>query len=148
MGLSQSPQLPTVWKDYRRIETTVNERTHLVSFLLRVGIAVVFLYAAIASFLEPTSWIGYLPGFMSAQKVVPVTTILSAFSLYQLLLAGWVLSGKKTLWAGLLAAATLGAIIITNINQLDIVFRDVAIFFAALALCALHYKGDLPARTL
>lgn len=112
----------------------------LVSFLLRTGLAVVFLYAAIASFLEPMNWIGFLPQFM--KDIFPAEPLLSAFSVYELFLALWLLSGKKVVWSSLLAAATLCAIIVTNITQLEIIFRDIAILFAALALSALHYRGE------
>jgi len=104
----------------------------LVSFLLRVGVATVFLYAAIAATLDPSSWIGYFPQFV--RELFPVAILLTLFSLYELIIALWILSGKRILIPAILAAVTLGAIIVTNITLLDVVFRDVAIFFAALAL--------------
>lgn len=104
----------------------------LVSFLLRAGVATVFLYAAVAATLEPTAWVGFFPQFLRA--LIPDRVLLTLFSLYELTLGLWVLSGRKTFYAGLLASATLLAIIVVNITLLDIVFRDIAIFFAALAL--------------
>jgi len=107
----------------------------LISFLLRVGLALVFLYAATASFLEPDSWIGFLPGFM--RDIMPAKILLSLFSIYEIVLAFWLLSGKKTFYAAILAAATMFAITVTSLGALDIVFRDVAIFFMATALAVL-----------
>ena len=107
------------------------------SMLLRIGLAVVFLYAAVASMLDPNSWIGYFPEFL--ENIIPGTVLLPMFSLYELALGLWVLSGWKAYYAGLLAAATLLGIIVVNISLFDIVFRDVAIFFAALALAALSH---------
>ena len=105
---------------------------YFVSFFLRTGLAVVFLYAAIASLLTPENWVGYFPVWLSA--VIPVQLLLIAFSLYELLLGLWLLSGKKPFPAAVMTSLTLFAITATNLALLDIVFRDVAILFSALAL--------------
>ena len=104
----------------------------LASFLLRVGLASVFLYAAVAAFLDPAAWIGFLPSWI--RSVMPMGTVLFLFSSYEVLLALWLLSNKKVIYAAGLSALTLLAIIAQNILALDLVFRDVAILFAALAL--------------
>lgn len=110
---------------------------NLPDILLRVGLASVFLYAAVASFVKPLSWIGFFPAFM--QHVFPGYLILNIFSVYEIVLALWILSGKKVFYAAILAALTLSGIIVFNLTILDIVFRDFAIIFAALALAALNY---------
>lgn len=123
----------------KKMAGTVNNgsttQKYLESFLLRVGLAMVFLYAAVAATLDPPSWLGFFPRWISA--LLPVRPLLLLFSTYQFLLALWLLSGKKTQLAALLSGLTIGAIIITNIWHLDIVFRDVAILFAAAALWVL-----------
>lgn len=110
----------------------------LISFLLRAGLAVVFLYAAVASFIEPDAWIGYLPIFL--RHIFPASLLLSGFSTYQILLSLWLLSGKKTLYAASLSALTLVGIIFANVGALDVIFRDFAILFSAVALAALSYR--------
>lgn len=107
-------------------------RPQLVRILLRISIASVFLYAAIAATLEPMNWIGYLPQF--ARNLAPTSLLLLGFSLFQVALSLWILSGWKTFYAASLAAITLLAIIGVNFNQLDVLFRDIPIFFAAVAL--------------
>src|SRR3989344_2236731 len=108
------------------------DRKHLVSFFLRLGISAVFLYAAIASFLTPSNWIGFLPGWL--KNIIPATFLLFAFSVYEIILSLWLLSGKKIFYAGILASITLFLIIVTNISELDILFRDIAILFSSIAL--------------
>lgn len=103
-----------------------------VQILLRIGIAGVFFYAAVAATLQPDNWIWYIPEFLI--KIFPANILLLGFSAFQLLLGIWILSGWKSFYAGLLSSVTLVAIIIANIAVLDIVFRDFAILFAALAL--------------
>lgn len=120
------------------MEEKSDPRVSLVSFLLRAGLAAVFLYAAVAAFIEPDAWIGYLPIFL--RHIFPANLLLAGFSTYQILLSLWLLSGKRAFYAALLAALTLVGIIAANIGALDIVFRDFAILFSALALAALSYQ--------
>ncbi len=108
-------------------------------FFLRVGLALVFLYAAIASFLNPGAWEAYIPSFVGV--IVPISLFLMLFSLYEIVLALWLLSGKYTFYAAVLAAVTLLGIIFPNITDLDVIFRDVAIFFGAVALALLSYPS-------
>ncbi len=110
----------------------------IVFLLLRISIASVFLYAAIAATLQPNNWIYFLPQFLV--HLFPATTLLHVFSLFQLILSLWVLSGWKTLFAASLAALTLLGIITVNWGSIDILFRDFAIFFSAIALIVGSYK--------
>lgn len=104
----------------------------IVLLLLRISIASVFLYAAVAATLQPFNWIGYIP--QAVRNILPSQILLGGFSLYQLLLSMWILTGWKSLWAATFSAVTLLSIILVNSTQLDILFRDFAIFFAAVAL--------------
>ncbi len=111
----------------------------LALFFLRLGIAAVFLYAAIAAYLEPQNWIGYIPQFF--RSILPASTLLVLFGAYQVILSLWLLWGKKIFWASLLSILTFIAIITVNITSLDVVFRDIAILFAALSLAVLTYES-------
>lgn len=103
--------------------------------LLRFGIAFTFFYAAIFSFLNPNDWIGFFPIFL--KDYFGADLILSAFSFYELILGFWLISGKYGFMAGPVSAATILGIVVFNLSALDIVFRDVGLFFAALALALL-----------
>lgn len=109
----------------------------IVLLFLRLSIASVFLYAAVAATITPLNWIGYIPEI--ARHLFPPMLLLSGFSSYQALLGIWLLSGWKTFYSAIFAALTLVAIIGANITQVDILFRDFAIFFAAVALAAGSY---------
>lgn len=108
------------------------------SWLLRIGLAFVFLYAAIASFARPDDWIGFLPGFVTS--IVNAKVLLDLFSLAQIVLAVWLLTGWWLRYAALLAAAMLAGIILANPTQLLLTFRDIGLLFAALALTTLSWK--------
>ncbi len=110
----------------------------LASFFLRIGLAIAFLYAALSSFLDPSAWIGFFPLWM--QQNLPVTVLLFAFSLYEIILSLWLLSSWRVKEAAITAAVTLFLITAVNIQGLDIIFRDVAIMFAAVGLAILQGK--------
>ncbi len=119
-------------------KTKACDHLELASFFLRVGLATVFFYAAIASFLQPLNWIGFFPAWL--KSLIPASILLWGYSLYQLGLGLWLLSGKKAFYAAIFGGVTLVAIIVTNFTLLDIIFRDVAILFAAVALLFMHAK--------
>jgi len=98
----------------------------------------VFLYAAISSFLSPSSWIGFIPLFL--RNLIDANLLLFAFSFYEIILGLWLLSNKTVFYASLLSALTILGIVISNLGALDIVFRDIAILFSAIALMILSYK--------
>jgi len=103
-----------------------------VALLLRIGLAVVFLYAAAGSLMHPEQWVGYLPSFLA--EMHNATSLLKAIAVSEILLALWLLSGKFTRYAGLLAAAMLAGIVVSQPSALIITFRDIGLVFMALAL--------------
>lgn len=108
------------------------------ALLLRVAIAFVFLYAAIAAFIDPSSWIGFVPEWM--RSLIPENLFLLTFNSYQIILALWLLSGKRIFWAAIIATLNLAAIVILNLGSFDLVFRDVGLALAAGALAVMS-KG-------
>lgn len=71
------------------------------------------------------------------RSLAPEPLLLSSFSLFEVLLGLWLLSGKKLFYAAGISAMVFSGITIFNLGALDIVFRDVGLFFAALALALL-----------
>jgi len=105
------------------------------SFLIRAGLAFAFAYVALGAFIDPQSWIGFYPTIFSDN--IPANVFLPIFSIAELVLAAWLLSGFKTRFAGASAAFALFGIVVFNIPQMDIVFRDISLALAALALTRL-----------
>lgn len=110
------------------------DNTKIAPLLLRIGLATVFMYAAVSSFIDPNEWVGYLPSFMT--KIVDAETLLPLFSIFELTLAAWLLSGVYVRFAALVCAATLAGIVVFNFSLFAISFRDIGLIFAALALAA------------
>ncbi len=107
-------------------------RVSLASFTLRAGLSIVFLYAAISSLTQQATWLAFLPSFMR------YSSILTLFSIYEILLSLWLLSSYRTYYAAIISALTMTAIISANLFALDIVFRDVAILSAAISLIVIN----------
>ena len=113
------------------------KRNDLVLLSLRLGLAFVFLYAVVGSFMNPDAWIGYFPKFLTT--LVPGNLLLPLFSGYEIVLALWLLSGKKVFIPAAISAATMLGIVVFNLSLLDVTFRDIGLFFAAVALFLATY---------
>ena len=113
-------------------------KEELVSFLLRIGLAFAFVYAAISSLVSPQNWVGFIPNFIA--NIFPTSILLVLFSIYEFALGAWLLSNKKIFYASIVSSVTILLIVIFNLAVLDVVFRDVAILLMAVALAVLSYK--------
>lgn len=110
----------------------------LASFFLRIGLATVFLYAGIATFLNPTAWIGFIPAWV--RSIIPTNIFLLIHAVLDIAIGMWLITGRKPFYASVVAGLALLAIIVFNLGALDIIFRDIAIFFSAVALMILNLK--------
>lgn len=119
------------------------EKTKIALWSLRIGIAFTLLYAAVDSTLNPDMWIGFLPPMM--QAIVPGEILLPMFSVYEVVLGLWLLSGWKSFYPAVLSGATMVGIMVSTPSQFIITFRDVAILGAAVALAALSKKDKADA---
>jgi len=117
-------------------------RDDVAYLVLRIGVAFALLYAAIDGFVDPNAWIDYFPSFM--QRVAPLVTLLHAFGLLEIVIALWVLSGKKIFIPSALAVLMLVAIVLFNVVEFQLLFRDLSIAAAALALAVISWpRGSM-----
>jgi len=114
------------------------KREEKIIMLLRVGIAFSFLYAAFGGFLNPNSWIGFIPAFMTS--ILPAKTILVMFGVTEVLVALGLLFMKNPFWPAVLSGLMLLGIIVFNLPQFEILFRDVPIVLMSVALAVYFYK--------
>jgi len=108
-------------------------RVPLHELLLRLAVAFSFVYPPIAAVADPDSWIGYFPAFIPAS-----IELLHVFGALEIALALWIVFGRRIFIPSALAALLLLAIVVVNGAQFDVLFRDVSIALAALALAWLH----------
>jgi uncharacterized membrane protein YphA (DoxX/SURF4 family) len=107
-------------------------KDHLASLLLRVGLASVFLFAAVSSLMHPVEWVGYLPTFLA--KMHDAASLLKLFALIEIVLAVWLLSGKYLKYAAVLTSLMLVGIVLAQPSDFVVTFRDIGLVFMALAL--------------
>ena len=106
--------------------------------LLRIGVAFALLYPPVAALFEPVLWVGYFPQFTSALPVSYIV-LLHMFGAVETVAALWILSGWRIFYPSLFAAVLLLLITAFNFSQFSILFRDVALAFAALSLALWNY---------
>jgi uncharacterized membrane protein YphA (DoxX/SURF4 family) len=107
----------------------------LAEILLRIGLAATFAYAGFSAIVMPQAWIGFLPAFIG--HIVAPSLALELFSVLEVGLAAWLLSGFWTRYAALATAVFTTGIMVVDLGALLVTFRDIAIIFAALALAVL-----------
>ena len=105
--------------------------------LLRLGVAFSFLFPPINAFIYPHDWVGYFPVFLR-DLVVPEMVLLHVFGAVEIVIGLWILSGKRIFVPSLVATATLLGIVLVNIGDFQVLFRDLSIATAALALAVLN----------
>lgn len=109
--------------------------------LLRIAVAISFLYPPLSALVDPYSWIGYFPQFLMELVGTNQMLMLHAFGVAEVILALWILFGKRVFIPSVIAAVMLFAIVLLNWNQMEVLFRDISIALAAVALALMHRKA-------
>jgi cobalamin biosynthesis protein CobD/CbiB len=107
------------------------ERTVLL--VLRVGLAFAFLYPPVSAYFNPLAWIGYFPSFLR-NIVGSDTLLLYGFGIIEVVIALWLLWGKYIFYPAVAAVVILFGVVLFNLPQIDILFRDLVILATAVAL--------------
>lgn len=112
----------------------------LAFFLLRAGLAFAFIYPAVSAWSDPFTWLGYVPSFAAALWPFSNMSLLHTFGFIEIGLALWVLWGKKLVVPCSLMTFILLFIVVTNLDQFDILFRDLSLAAVSLAFVLLHWQ--------
>ncbi len=110
-------------------------KVRIAILLLSIGLAGTYFYAGISALQHPDDWIGFLPELVRANPLAG--TMLMGFSIFQIGLAAWLISGIRTSFAASISVLLLVAIMVTNPDALTITFRDGGLVFASIALAVL-----------
>lgn len=116
---------------------SISNQARTAYLLLRVGAALAFLYPPLSAFFgDPYTWFGYFPAF--TRGYLPDLVLLHLFGLVELILGLWLLSGIKIFWPSVAATVLLVGIVVFNLPQFDIVFRDLSIACLTLSLALMQ----------
>ena len=106
----------------------------LAEWMLRAGLALSFLYPPIDAWGDAYSWIGYFPALLTDLVAPHGIVLLHLFGVVEIVLALWILVGKNVRLPALIAALLLLAIVVFNLPQMQVLFRDLTIALMAVAL--------------
>jgi uncharacterized membrane protein YphA (DoxX/SURF4 family) len=115
------------------------ESLSITRIVLRLSLALAFLYPALSGFIAPQNWVGYFPPFLF--DFASPEALLTFFGIFEVLLALWILSGRYAVWANSIAGALLALIVLFNFPQMNVVFRDISLIGLAIALILLHREN-------
>jgi len=110
----------------------------LVEYALRAGVALAFLYPPLNALVDPYAWVGYFPSFL--RGYVDDFTLLHTFGVVEILLALWILSGWRIFWPSVAATTMLLGIVIFNLPNFQVVFRDISIAAMSFSLAVISLK--------
>lgn len=119
-------------------------RENISDLLLRIGLAFAFLYPPINAIFDPSAWIGYFPPFMYG--IVPDEVLLHSFGVVEIIIALWILSGWRVFWPSVVAFAMLLGIVVFNVPNFQVLFRDLSIATMALVLAVVNWPSELRSR--
>ncbi|MBP9757274.1 MAG: hypothetical protein KBD06_01615 [Candidatus Pacebacteria bacterium] len=114
-------------------------RESYAELVLRIGLAFAFLYPPINAAFDPNAWIGYFPPFV--RGYVDDMIMLHAFGAIEVIIALWMLWGKKLFWPASAAFVMLVAIVVMDYTEFQVVFRDLSIAAIALYFCVKYRPG-------
>lgn len=100
-------------------------------WILRVAVSFPLLWAGIRSIVDPTSWVGFVPGVVSAY-MAPEDFLIAHGFVWILTAAGILAGFWRPFFAFLAFAGLVGILIFYGVD--DITFRDVGLALAALVL--------------
>lgn len=106
--------------------------------VLRLALAFSFLFPAVHALIDPYAWVGYIPGALLTLLPFGEEVVLHAWGALELALGVLVLFLRRVfVVAGVMGAALL-AVVLVNLGQFTILFRDLSIAGIACALMWMH----------
>lgn len=110
--------------------------------ILRIGVAFAFLYPPVSAFIDPVAWMAYFPPW--SLGYVPDAMLLHSFGALEVVLGLWILSGWRIFWPCVIATCILLAIVVIDRYNFEVLFRDLSIAAAALALAIIVRDNTAP----
>ncbi len=111
--------------------------------ILRLGLAITFLWIGVLIFKNPEAWGGYLQPWAARLLPIPVSQAMIGTAILDIAIAALLLINTLT-WLGAIAGASHLVIVLAVSGITDITVRDIGLLAATLALVI----DSLPARVL
>ena len=124
----------------------ISAKAKAAHLALRAGAAFAFIYPAVNAWSDPGSWVGYFPPFVlqwGGMLGLGDMVVLHLFGALEIVLGLWFLYGRKLFYPAALATVLLLAIVLFNLAQMQVVFRDLSIAAMTFALMITHWPSKL-----
>jgi uncharacterized membrane protein YphA (DoxX/SURF4 family) len=103
--------------------------------ILRVGLAITFLWIGVLIFKQPEAWGGYLKPWAAGLLPIPIAQAMIGTAILDIVI-GFLLLIDAFVWLAALVGAIHIIIVLTVSGITDITVRDIAILAAAIAVMA------------
>jgi len=103
--------------------------------ILRVGVAITFIWIGVLIFKTPEAWGGYLQPWAAGLLPIPIAQAMIGTAILDIAI-GFLLLIDSFVWLAALVGAIHIIIVLTVSGITDITVRDITIFAAAIALMA------------
>ena len=101
--------------------------------ILRVGVAVTFLWIGLLIFKDPVSWTGYIGDWAQDLMVLDAVAVMTLTGIFDMIIGLWLLLDYKVWIPASLATLHLASVIVVSgINSITV--RDIGLLAASLAL--------------
>ncbi len=131
--------------DYGVYNNSVMSKTGF--HILRVGMAITFLWIGVLIFKEPQAWGGYLEPWAAGLLPVPLAQAMIGTAVLDILI-GFFLLIDSWVWLAALLAAIHIITVLTVSGITDITVRDIAILAGSLALLVEALPGNIKSKIL
>ncbi len=118
-------------------------RVNVAFFILRVGLALTFVYAGVDFLRQPEAWVGWLPEWLKRLSPLKDEPLLYTIGVAHILLSAFLFISKYARVAStLLVLYLLGILLTSSPASWIIVFRDIGLLAAAIALSIAPRKAS------
>ncbi len=101
--------------------------------VLRVGLAITFLWIGILILKQPEAWAGYVDPWVIKLLPVPIIQFMIATAIFDILIGFFLLVGVFTWLAALIGGIHIATVLVVS-GITDITVRDIGLIAAAFAL--------------
>jgi len=116
-----------------------------VSLLLRIALALTFLYAAVLPYFHILDWISTFPNFIT--NTLSTTAILSISALFHVIIALWIVSGFRIFIPNILLILTLLISFVWSGFSIDMLMNIIPSLAAAFALSIMYFPHEASRST-
>lgn len=115
--------------------------------ILRVAVAITFIWISVLIFKEPDAWAGLVEGWVRDILPVPLERVMITTALLDLIIGALLLIDRFVFPSAVLSALHLASVlIVTGITVITV--RDIAILGAVIALAVEAYPAGFRPKTL